>query len=209
MNKKIARIHMIRHGQTEGNLARCYYGASDIPLTAMGIYELEENCDEEIYPSPEGARLFTTGMYRTEQTFAIIYGNRRGMEVEPVNEPKHDVLEGFKEYDFGEYEMKTHEDLKDLELYRRWIGDISGETAPPGGESPKNFQTRVLEQFDILMESMDEQPAIVVCHGGVISTIMNRYFSPDAPNIYEWQPEPGRGYSLIIEDGKVIAYDEI
>ena len=50
---------------------------------------------------------------------------------------------------------------------------------------------------------------IVICHGGVISTIMTRFFTPDEPKIYKWQPDPGRGYTLLVENGEVVAYEEI
>ena len=207
--KSKGSIHLIRHGQTEGNINRLYYGASDIPLTDVGIFELEENCERDIYPPAKGARLFTTGMYRTEQTFAVIYGGQRGFDVKPVEEPEHDILDGMKEYDFGDYELKTHDELKDFKEYRSWIGDASGETCPPGGESPANFQRRVWKEFESLLESFDGDNIIVICHGGVISTIMTRFFTPDEPNIYKWQPDPGRGYTLLVENGEVVAYEEI
>ena len=98
-------IHLIRHEQTEGNINRLYYGASDIPLMDVGIFEFEENCERDIYPPAKGARLFTTGMYRTEQTFAVIYKRQRGFDVKPVEEPEHDILDEIKEYDFGDYEI--------------------------------------------------------------------------------------------------------
>lgn len=203
------KIHLIRHGQTAANLNRCYYGASDIPLTMMGIYELEENCEMNIYPDAMGARLFTSGMYRTEQTFAVIYGGQRGVDIEPVNEPEHEVVEELREYDFGEYELKTHDELKDEEAYRGWICDVSGETCTPGGESPVGFQSRVWKGFEKILKNFDGRDIIIICHGGVISTIMTKFFTPDERNIYQWQPDPGRGYTLLLKSGEVIGYEDL
>ena len=39
------------------------------------------------------------------------------------------VLEGLREMDFGAFEMKSHEMLRDDPDYLRWIGDEAGEAA--------------------------------------------------------------------------------
>ena len=61
-------ITLIRHGQTEGNRRHWYYGSTDLPLSQEGAEELERLAEEKIYPSAEGAKIFTSGMTRTNQT---------------------------------------------------------------------------------------------------------------------------------------------
>jgi len=56
--------------------------------------------------------------------------------------------------------------------------------------------------------SKDKQ-SIIVCHGGVISVIMGIFFPDHEKNIFQWQPDPGRGYSVLIKDGAAISYEEI
>ncbi len=66
---------MIRHGITEGNQKRLYYGSSDIPLAEEGIEMLRNLSAQEIYPDDTDAKYYTSGMLRTEQTFSLIYRN--------------------------------------------------------------------------------------------------------------------------------------
>ena len=116
-----SNICLIRHGLTEGNLRRLYYGASDIPLSGKGEEELRKLAAEGIYPAAEEADFYTTGMIRTEQTLKLIYG-----------EQEHQVLPLLKEINFGEFEMKSYEEMKDDPVYQEWISDKSGTLPPPG-----------------------------------------------------------------------------
>ena len=107
---------------TEGNLRRLYYGASDIPLSGKGEEELRKLAAEGIYPAAEEADFYTTGMIRTEQTLKLIYG-----------EQEHQVLPLLKEINFGEFEMKSYEEMKDDPVYQEWISDKKRHAAPPPG----------------------------------------------------------------------------
>ena len=53
----------------------------------------------------------------------------------------------------------------------------------------------------------DEALSIVVCHGGTISAVMQDIFPGEKDNFYQWIPDPGHGYILTLEDGKVTAAD--
>lgn len=63
-------LTLIRHGLTEGNLKRLYYGSTDLPLTEAGIAALHSDPPA----APEAQDYYTSGMRRTEQTFAILFG---------------------------------------------------------------------------------------------------------------------------------------
>lgn len=196
-------IHLIRHGTTEGNITKVYYGSSDIPLANEGVDTISSLAIAGIYPKPNCAELYTTGLLRTEQTFFLIYGCK-----------EHHQIKELREYCFGDFEMKTHNQLEGNPDYEAWINDKNGLTPCPNGESTKDFRTRVNAGFAKILEihkgsSSKDQNSIVVCHGGVISIIMGICFPKHEKNIFQWQPDPGRGYSLHIKDGIAISYDEI
>ena len=65
------KICLIRHGITEGNQKRLYYGSSDIPLAEEGIEMLRSLSAQDIYPDDTDAKYYTSGMLRTEQTFSL------------------------------------------------------------------------------------------------------------------------------------------
>jgi alpha-ribazole phosphatase len=199
----MGRIHLIRHGLTEGVKAKVYYGRTDLPLSNEGVDRIVELTLAGIYPDADGAKLYTTGLLRTEQTFFLIYGCREHQE-----EPR------LREYDFGEFEMKTHQQLLDNEAYQAWIGDNEGMTPCPGGESRRDFRERVAAGFTGLLDKHrdvkdPEGKSIVVCHGGVIAQIMNSCFPACKENIFQWVPEPGRGYTIYMDGIRPVSFDAI
>ncbi len=70
----------------------------------------------------------------------------------------------------------------------------------------KSHQLRMLS----LRHSGKEASSIAIVHGGVISAIMFELFAGgDMDKFWSWMPDPGRGWSLSITDGKVIGYERI
>lgn len=203
-----SRIGLIRHGITEGNLRRLYYGRADIPLAEEGKAELKRLAERKIYPFSENADFYTTGLIRTEETFSIIYGDR-----------EHGRLEKLREMNFGEFEMKSHRELRDTEDYMIWTTDEKGEVAPPGGESILEFHSRIREGFKELRKrhalkelSMrhrgEDILSVTVCHGGTIAAILESVFPKEKDNFFQWIPDPGHGYILLLENGSITGREE-
>ena len=66
------KLHLIRHGLTEGNLKGLYIGSgTDSPLCETGIERLEYLKDAFAYPYPK--KLYVSPMTRCRQTAEIIY----------------------------------------------------------------------------------------------------------------------------------------
>jgi len=203
-----SKICLIRHGITEGNKRKLYYGHSDIDLAPEGVEELKAHAASGMYPNGDGADFYTTDLKRTQQTLKLIYGER---EFTP--------MASLKEINFGDFEMKTYQELKDLEEYQEWLRNPKDDTlAPPNGESLKEFYERIVAGFEDLRSRHalkelkmrhkdDEALSIVVCHGGTISAVMQDIFPGEKDNFYQWIPDPGHGYILTLEDGKVTAAD--
>lgn len=190
------KLHFIRHGTTEGNARKLYYGASDLPLLPEGEALIQKNADIGKYPNPCGCALFTSGMLRAEQTFEIIYGDL-----------PHGVLNDLREIDFGDFEMYTHEELLDRDSYRDFLNS-GGMTAPPGGEHPDDFIRRVTACAEKLIKT-GRGDAVVVCHGGVIGVMMGHLFPGANRNFYAWQPPPGGGYTLRVQNGVPVGFEEL
>ncbi len=197
----MGKIHLIRHGITEANQGRKYYGFTDVPLANEGIDKITEHAAAGIYPKADTASLYTSGLLRTEQTFFLIYGCR-----------EHNVISELREYHFGDFEMKSHAQLEEDSNYQAWMSDKEGLTPCPNGESPMDFRTRVKAGFSKILEAhnkKEDSDSIVVCHGGVISMIMGLCFPHDEKNVFQWQPDPGRGYTLHMIEGEAVSYVEI
>lgn len=178
----MSRLYLIRHGRTEANEKKLYCGITDLPLSDSGICELQQIH----YQIPSDCLFLTSGMKRTEQTLQILFGD-----------VIHIQDERFREINFGLFEMKGYEELKDHIDYQQWLTGDNIKNIPPGGESGEQMFFRVQKAVHELLKQ--SQNIVVITHGGVIAAIMSYLFPLEEKNRYEWQPQPGHGY--VIEDG--------
>ena len=120
---------------------------------------------------------------------------------------------------FGDYEMKSHGELKVLDHYQTWKADKLGTLSPPNGESLQAFYKRIVRGFDdfkkkhmlkvlSMRHRSEEALSIVVCHGGTISAILESTYPKVKDNFYKWIPNPGHGYTLYMEDEDVLGVEK-
>ena len=182
------KLTLIRHGITHGNKYGLYYGATDLPLLEEGIAELRERKLSHIYPT--APRYYTSPLQRTQQTLHEIYGD-----------VPFTVVDGFREMNFGVFEMRTVEDLKQDEAFVAWSRRMSTDRCP-GGESFVDVQRRALEAVVPILAS--DEDAVCVIHGGVIACLMFYWFPGKAFD--DWMLHPGTGWYITVEDGKPVSY---
>ncbi|KAA8500581.1 histidine phosphatase family protein [Mediterraneibacter catenae] len=179
------RVVFIRHLCTPGNEKRQYIGRTDEDLSERVAEEFRQRQEKStggLYPSVQ--YIITSPLKRCIQTAGLIYP---GMEI--VTEPM------LRECDFGEYEQKTYEDLKNEPEYIRWL-ESGGMTAFPSGEDQTSFRRRCVDGvkrwIDRLLEDGADNAAFVV-HGGTIMAVLSE-LAEDKHEFYHWQVENGGGY---------------
>lgn len=183
---KTYTLYLYRHGLTKGNLNAQYIGHTDYPLTTFGIEQLTNIKAKYHYPAVDA--VFTSPLKRAVESANIMF-------------PKNNkiVIDNFIEYNFGEFEECTAEDLKDNEDFSAWLrGDINAR--PPYGESNAEFVARICSDFEKVIDgciSTGTQNIAIVTHAGVIMTILSCYGLPQAPMAH-WQMDAGYGYKLRI-----------
>ena len=101
------RLVLLRHGRTEGTERHLYYGATDLPLLEDGVQNLQLAAARGVYPSPDGFTFVTSGMLRANQTLRAIYGD-----------VPFSVIDDLREVNFGIFEMKSYEELKNEMVYQ-------------------------------------------------------------------------------------------
>ncbi|HHD2754203.1 TPA: histidine phosphatase family protein [Clostridium perfringens] len=181
-------IYLIRHGKTFCNEKKLYCGISDVSLSEIGISELEEKRKSVNFPRCK--KNFTSGAKRANETFNILYPNER-----------YEIIKEFGEYNFGEFELKSYDMLKEDKKYLEWILDESKGVSCPKGESRKDFEKRMKKAFLKLLlrlEEEGEEEALIVCHGGSIACILE-LFEKSGLDFYTYQPKCGGGYKLKVE----------
>ena len=179
-------VHLIRNGLTDENLEGRYIGHTDVELSEEGKAQLGQMKDELIFPPVDA--VFTSPLKRCTETAKILY---------PDNMPI--VIDGFIEYNFGEFENKTADELKESPVFPRWLAGEKG-VEPPFGESNEAFEKRIRETFEKVAEGLMKTgttSAAIVTHGGVIMAILAAYGIPELP-MHEWLTPSGCGFTIKI-----------
>ncbi|GKH33256.1 histidine phosphatase family protein [Muricomes sp. OA1] len=181
-------IIMIRHFQTPGNVEKRYIGRTDEPLADLKgreqlIRERQDSCRdvEQVIISP---------MKRCIQTAACIFPDKT-----PV------LCEKMRECDFGLFEMKRYEELKEIPAYQEWL-DSNGTIPFPEGEDPKLFRQRCVEGFYECVDrliSEEVKKAAMVVHGGTIMAVLS-CIDKEKREFYHWQLENGGGYRVALDE---------
>ncbi|MCM3762951.1 histidine phosphatase family protein [Alkalihalobacillus oceani] len=177
-------VSLIRHGLTRYNEESRYLGSTDLPLSAKGRRQLTA-----FYPLPLGKNdlLITSDLIRCQETAQLLYPGRR-----------YRTFPALRELDFGLWEGKTYEQLKEDHLYRRWLDDPL-KVSPPQGETYSAFQQRTKQAFVELLSLAEDEGAarlVVITHGGVIRQWLTEY-APVKRDFFQWRVPTGCRLSLI------------
>ena len=176
-------IVLLRHGETAYNAQRRYQGKSDIPLSARGTARLRA---ADFAPDV----VFVTALCRTAQTAAAIFpGARQAVE------------DDLREMDFGDFEGRTYDEMKDDAAYCAWL-DSGCESACPNGESKAAFCERVCCAFEKLADdalARGEERLVIVAHGGTQMAALSRFAEPHR-DYYSWNAPPAGGFVLSADE---------
>lgn len=184
---------LVRHGKTEYNERRQYCGALDPDLSDLGRQELEGSAIKTYLEERTPDMVFCSPMRRTLQTAAILLDDR---DVPLVAVPE------LREIDFGDFEGRSYEEMKDDPAYTAWL-DTNCEGPIPGGDFPESFRDDVEVCFESLMETCRTERverALIVSHGGVLGTILERFAEPEK-HWYEYH-FPCGGFA-VLKDGHI------
>ncbi len=182
-------IYLIRNGLTQENLEGRYVGHTDVPLNEEGRAQLGQLKEDLVYPYVE--TVFSSPLARCVETAKILYPG-----VKPI------IMEDFIECNFGEFENKTAEELKDNEDFAAWLAGEQ-DVAPPYGESNSHFAARVCAAFEKVVDGLlktGTREAAIVTHGGMIMAVLAAYGLPELA-MHQWLSPSGCGYAIRIMPG--------
>jgi len=162
MRQSKAIILLARHGETLWNEMRLIQGRTDVALSDAGR-EQARALLTALAPIPL-ASIYCSPLMRARETAEIL-----GMphKMTPM------IDEGFVEVNFGEWEGKTHSELRNKfpDRYEKWLID-PGQVYVPGAERLSDVQSRVMHSFQRIIEENDGKVLAVVGHGGVNRTLL-------------------------------------
>ena len=163
-------IHLIRHGQIAvqpGTLV----GATDVPLTSQG-----RSAMRGLGPHlPRKLHCLCSPMQRTRQSLECLAPFCNPASVE--------LIDALREMDFGDYEMRSWQELVDAGEDLGSMAKAYHHYAFPGGEAVADFAAR-LEQVVGMLHGHREQgrSLLLISHGGVIRTLICLLLGLDISN---------------------------
>lgn len=178
---------LIRHSTTQGNKEKRFIGTLDIPISEDG-----EELARRVSPGlPEVEHLYRSPLQRCRQTADLLWP---GVE--------QTVIAQLRETDFGPFEGKCHEELKDDPLYQQWISDSPNFAKMPVGESAEACAARVEEGIRAVIRQAREAGytrVAVVTHGGTLMGLLSRFGQPER-SYYDWMCANCGGYQVQIKE---------
>jgi alpha-ribazole phosphatase len=178
------KIVLIRHGKTLGNVNKAYIGLTDELLCYDSIAEIYN----KKYPFID--EVFSSPLKRCTQTANLIYPHK-------IIQIKNNL----RECNFGDFEGKNYEQLKENLDYKKWLNS-NGTIAFPNGEDGYSFRKRSQKEFEnIINESISKnfKQIAIVCHGGTIMAILDKFSYPNK-KFYNWQVENLGGFIFCYND---------
>ena len=161
------RLIIVRHAEAEGNVNRVFHGWTDSEITGKG--HIQARLVAERLKNTHIDVLYSSSLKRTLQTAAYI---ARAKELPIIRTDK------LKEINGGKWENMPWAVLpkKWPEEYYLW------ENMPhlhkmPSGESMIEFQRRIVEEFQYIINNNKGKSICVVTHGTAIKSIMCFFYN--------------------------------
>jgi len=164
----LARLILVRHGQTEWNRLRRYQGQSDIELNETGLKQAQQAAKQLAHEKIKA--IYCSDLKRARQTAEIIAS-------------KHNLTDTIhespllREMSFGDYEGLTFEEMGPkfqliFSAAPSWRS-IGPNVRSPNGESIADLAARV-KQFtrEMLSKHAPDETIIIVAHGGPLQVLI-------------------------------------
>lgn len=156
----MAKLYLVRHGETEWNKENLFQGQSDIDLNETGIKQAEKLRDH--LNGNKIDAIYCSDLKRALTTANII-ASRHNITVIPCSE--------LREMSFGELEGKDIAECLSNPRTSRWWDSHDPTCPPPGGESVGQLIERVSE-FVKRIDLYSDKTYIIVSHGGTVRALI-------------------------------------
>jgi len=151
----------IRHGETDWNRQQRFQGQIDIALNELG-HTQAQRLGERLAGEPTD-HLISSDLQRAQQTAAPLAA---AWQTAPT------LMPGLREQCFGVLEGLDVPTIKARhpDLWTQWL-EHRADFALPGGESLRQFHTRVVDAVKALADAHPGRRVTVVTHGGVLDML--------------------------------------
>jgi probable phosphoglycerate mutase len=166
-------IYLLRHGEVEGNAEKRFIGQSDPPLSGVGRQHARV-WNIKLAPI-EWETVICSDLRRSEETARIIAGDKQAAI---RTTPK------LREILLGKWEGLSRDYVRRYfpEQWRK-RGDDLANYQPPGGESFKDLQERVVPPFEAVSLQLKGH-SLIIAHAGVNRVILCHILGMPLSNLF-------------------------
>lgn len=170
---------LVRHGQTDWNVARRYQGQLDIPLNTEGIRQAEVLA--ELLAAETFDAIYSSDLQRAMQTAVIL---QRGRKIAVIPDSR------LREIGFGEWEGECLKDVMDAypQRFSQSAEDPTVQLAP-GGESVSAVAARTIAFANEISGIFPKGNILVVTHGLALATLICRVEAMPLTEAYRVVPD--------------------
>jgi alpha-ribazole phosphatase len=186
----MTKLILVRHGETDWNIAGRYQGQADPPLNAKGRAQAEELAAQLTGTHIDA--IYSSDLQRARETAETI-GRKLNLPVQ--------IDKGLREMNQGEWEGLLVADAQ-ARSPREWAARKSDplNARAPGGESVAEVASRIRAAIDETARKHPAETVLIVSHGLALATFLCRARSvplgqarkqvPEncTPEIIEWIP---------------------
>nr|WP_318382823.1 adenosylcobalamin/alpha-ribazole phosphatase [uncultured Enterobacter sp.] len=175
------RLWLIRHGETEANVAGLYSGHAPTALTSRGISQAKTL--HALLREVPFDQVICSALERAQHTAQLALDAR--------DIPFH-TTPLLNEMFFGDWEMRHHRDLaqEDAASYAAWCSDWQN-AIPTNGEGFQAFSTRVQRFIAELEAYKHHDNVLVVSHQGVLSLLIASLLKMPAASLWHFRVAQG------------------
>jgi broad specificity phosphatase PhoE len=158
----LTRLWFVRHGEVESPLVGTFLGTTDAKLSDLGRHQAE--AIKAYLGDADIDAVLASPRRRSLDTIAPL-AKHKGMKI--------DVRKGLAEMDFGKWESKTWDQIREMdeEFANRWEADPA-TLACPDGESCDTFYERVTAELQSIQEEFKGRHVVLAAHAGTNRCIL-------------------------------------
>ncbi len=198
----MARLILLRHGESQWNLENRFTGWVDVPLSPRGVQEAKDAGGK--LRGYRFDRAYTSVLSRANETLRLVLEavGQTGIPIErdkALNERMYGDLQGLNKSEtaqkYGEAQVK---------IWRR-----SFDVKPPGGESLKDTADRVLPYYETRIKPylLKGETILIAAHGNSLRALVMQLEQLSKEQVLELNIPTGA--PLLYEfdgDGKVLSH---
>ena len=180
----VKKWYLIRHGETDFNKKRFFYGKADVSINETG--KEQAALLHQLMKGRSISQVYTSRLKRTQETAAIILPDHTPMAYKALNER-----------DFGLWEGRTANEIQAAFplVWEEWL-ESPFKVTPSKAEPFNKFKERVWSIVQEIRETADSE-IVIVGHLGVLRLIYQYLVNTEADF---WSIDIPQGTALLLED---------